>query len=37
LTCILGKEAAARGTRLTMEQILAENKRLEVDLAGLKT
>ena len=37
LTCILGREAAARGTRLTMEQILAENKHLEVSLAGLKT
>lgn len=36
LTCILGREAAARGTRLTMEQILAENKSLEVNLAGLK-
>jgi predicted dehydrogenase len=37
LTCILGREAAAQGTRLTMEQILAENKNLEVNLAGLKT
>jgi predicted dehydrogenase len=37
LTCILGREAAARGTRLTMEQILAENKKLEVNLEGLKT
>jgi myo-inositol 2-dehydrogenase / D-chiro-inositol 1-dehydrogenase len=37
LTCILGREAAARGTRLTMEQILAESKNLEVNLAGLKT
>jgi len=37
LTCILGREAAARGTRLTMEQILAESKTLEVNLAGLKT
>jgi predicted dehydrogenase len=37
LTCILGREAAARRTRLTMEQILAENRRLEVNLAGLKT
>ena len=36
LTCILGREAAARG-RLTMEQILTENKKLELDLAGLKT
>jgi myo-inositol 2-dehydrogenase / D-chiro-inositol 1-dehydrogenase len=37
LTCILGREAAARGTRLTMEQILAECKKLDVNLAGLKT
>jgi predicted dehydrogenase len=37
LTCILGREAAARGTRVTMEQVLAENKKLEVNLAGLKT
>jgi hypothetical protein len=37
LTCILGREAAARGTRLTMKQVLAENKNLEVNLAGLKT
>jgi predicted dehydrogenase len=37
LTCILGREAAARCTRVTMEQILAENKSLEVNLAGLKT
>jgi predicted dehydrogenase len=37
LTCILGREAAARRERLTMQQILAENKRLEVDLRGLKT
>jgi myo-inositol 2-dehydrogenase / D-chiro-inositol 1-dehydrogenase len=37
LTCILGREAAARATRLTMEQILAESKTLEVNLAGLKT
>ena len=36
LTCILGREAAARRTRLTMDELLKENKRLEVDLAGLK-
>ncbi|MCU0781563.1 MAG: hypothetical protein MUF04_10750, partial [Akkermansiaceae bacterium] len=36
LACILGREAAARGTELTMEQILQENRRLEVDLTGLK-
>jgi myo-inositol 2-dehydrogenase/D-chiro-inositol 1-dehydrogenase len=37
LTCILGREAAARGTRLTMDQVLAENRKLEANLAGLKT
>jgi predicted dehydrogenase len=37
LACILGREAAARRARLTMDQILQENKRLEVDLSGLKT
>jgi len=36
LTCILGREAAARRTRLTMDELLAENQRLEVDLSGLK-
>ncbi|MCX5684556.1 MAG: Gfo/Idh/MocA family oxidoreductase [Planctomycetota bacterium] len=36
LTCILGREAAARRTRLTMEELLKENKRLDVDLTGLK-
>jgi hypothetical protein len=36
LACILGREAAARGTELTMEQVLKENRKLEVDLTGLK-
>jgi myo-inositol 2-dehydrogenase / D-chiro-inositol 1-dehydrogenase len=36
LTCILGREAAARHARLTMEEVLKENRRLEVDLKGLK-
>jgi len=36
LTCILGREAAARRTRLTMDELLKENKRLEIDLTGLK-
>jgi predicted dehydrogenase len=36
LACILGREAAARGVELTMEQIIKENRRLEVDLKGLK-
>jgi hypothetical protein len=37
LTCVLGYEAAARRTRLTMDALLKENKRMEVDLSGLKT
>jgi len=37
LVCILGREAAARRTRLTMDELLAENKRLEVSLKGLQT
>lgn len=37
LTCVLGYEAAARRTRLTMDALLKENKRQEVDLTGLKT
>lgn len=36
LACILGYEAAARHGLLTMEQLLKENRRLEVDLTGLK-
>ena len=36
LTTILGREAAARRTRITMADLLKENKRLEVDLRGLK-
>ena len=36
LVCILGREAAARRTPLTMQQLLKENKKLEVDLTGLK-
>jgi len=36
LTAILGREAAHRHCRLTMDDILKENKRLEVDLTGLK-
>ena len=37
LTCILGREAAARCTLLTMDTVLKENKKLMVDLTGLKT
>jgi predicted dehydrogenase len=36
LTTILGREAAARRMKLTMEELLKENRRLEVDLRGLK-
>jgi myo-inositol 2-dehydrogenase / D-chiro-inositol 1-dehydrogenase len=36
LTCILGREAAARRGRLTMDELLRENRRLDVDLTGLK-
>ena len=36
LACILGREAADRGVELTMEQILQENRKLEVNLEGLK-
>jgi predicted dehydrogenase len=35
LTAILGREAAARHTNLTMDELLKENKKLEVDLTGL--
>jgi len=37
LTAILGREAAARHTKLTMDELIRENKKLEVDLTGLKT
>lgn len=36
LTTILGREAGHRGVRLTMADLLKENKRLTVDLTGLK-
>lgn len=37
LATILGREAAARQRRLTMDELLKENKKLVVDLKGLKT
>lgn len=37
LACVLGYEAAARGRRLTLDEVIKENRRLEVDLRGLKT
>ena len=36
LTAILGREAAARRCFLTMDDLIRENKRLEVNLEGLK-
>jgi myo-inositol 2-dehydrogenase / D-chiro-inositol 1-dehydrogenase len=36
LTAILGREAAARRGRLTMEELIREDKRLPLDLTGLK-
>jgi len=36
LTTILGREAARRRTKLTLEEILKENRRLEPNLRGLK-
>jgi predicted dehydrogenase len=36
LACVLGREAAERRQRLTMDQVIKENRRLEVDLTGLK-
>jgi myo-inositol 2-dehydrogenase / D-chiro-inositol 1-dehydrogenase len=35
LTCILGREAARRSGFLTMDELLRENKRLELNLKGL--
>jgi hypothetical protein len=37
LAAILGREAAERRIRLTMEQVLKENRRWEVDLRGMKS
>ena len=36
LTAILGREAAAKGTKLSMEEVIKESARLEPDLTGLK-
>jgi hypothetical protein len=36
LTCILGREAGIRHGKLTMDELLKENKKLEVNLKGLK-
>jgi predicted dehydrogenase len=37
LATILGREAARRHDRMSLEELLRENRRLEVDLSGLKT
>jgi predicted dehydrogenase len=37
LVCILGREAAARRTRLTLAEVVRENRRLEADLRGLRS
>ena len=37
LAAILGREAARRGVKLTLAELLKENQRLAVDLSGLKT
>ncbi len=36
LACILGREAARRNTRLTWDELIKENKKVEVDPTGLK-
>jgi myo-inositol 2-dehydrogenase / D-chiro-inositol 1-dehydrogenase len=35
LACILARDAAARGTKLTWNEMLRENRKIEVDLRGL--
>ena len=37
LTAILGREAAANNTTVTMSQVIRENKKLEPDLSGLES
>ncbi len=36
LACILGREAAAKNTMVTWDEMIKENKRIEPDLSGLK-
>ncbi|MEA3225015.1 MAG: hypothetical protein U9Q07_03630 [Planctomycetota bacterium] len=36
LACILGREAARRNTTLIWDELIKENKKIEVDLTGLK-
>lgn len=35
LTAILGREASRRGARMTMDELIKENRKLDLDLAGL--
>jgi hypothetical protein len=35
LACILGREAAKRNAELTWNELIRENRRIEVDLTGL--
>ncbi len=37
LATILGREAAIKRTHITMKQLIAENRKIEPDLSGLKT
>ena len=37
LTCILGRDSAIRRSRLTMDELLKANKRVETNLSGLKS
>jgi len=37
LAAILGREAATRHIRLTMDEVMKENKKLELDLRGMKS
>jgi len=37
LATILGREAGRRKTKLTMDEVIKENRRLDVDLTGLKS
>ncbi|TKJ35687.1 MAG: hypothetical protein CEE38_13830 [Planctomycetes bacterium B3_Pla] len=36
LACILGREAAKRNTQLSWDELIRENKKIDVDLTGLK-
>lgn len=37
LATVLGREAASKGCHLTMDELIKENRRLEVNLSGLKS